>query len=96
MISSISLFEIIDAIMPDPKNFFWIAASVADAATVNFNGTKILLVYGVSTFFINDKSGLINGFSNLRNPPSGLVMCLVVPELYWIKLIFSKDLITFI
>ena len=47
MISSISSFEIIVAVNPEPKIFFSIAAFVAHAATVNPNG--------LSTFFIKDK-----------------------------------------
>ena len=60
MISSISSFEPINAAccakskgqMPDPKTFFWIAASVGDAAAVNSNGIKRLLVNALNTFFI--------------------------------------------
>ena len=40
-------------VVSDPKSFFWIAASVADPAPVNHNGTKALLLSSVSTFFIN-------------------------------------------
>ena len=46
MISYIFSFEIINLFLHDPKFFFWIAASVADAATVNI--TKRLLVNGFS------------------------------------------------
>ena len=49
MISSISSFKIISAVVPNSKIFFGIAASVGDA--VNPNGTKMLLANGVSTFF---------------------------------------------
>ena len=41
--SFISLFEIIRVVMPHPKIFLWIAASVADHAAVNSNGIKALL-----------------------------------------------------
>ena len=34
--------------MPDPNIFLWTAASVADAAAVNHNGTKTLLADGLS------------------------------------------------
>ena len=61
MISYISLFEIISAVMPDPKIFFWIDASVADAVVVNSKDTKTLLPNGVSTLFINGKPAVING-----------------------------------
>ena len=73
MISSFSLFEIINAVMPDPKIFFWIAASDADAATVNPKGTKTLLANYVSTLFINSKPAVLNSLRKLRNPPSWLL-----------------------
>ena len=49
-----SSFENISAVVysaksegrPDPKIFFLIAAYIADAATVNSNGTKTLLANG--------------------------------------------------
>ena len=41
-------------------NFFWIAASVGDTATVNYNGIKTLLANQSSTFFINGKLAVIN------------------------------------
>ena len=43
MTSSIFSFEIINVGMRGPKVFFRIAASVANAATVNPNGSKTLL-----------------------------------------------------
>ena len=49
------MFEIISAIIPNPKIFYSVAASVAETAAVNPNGTKTLLTDGVSTFFINGK-----------------------------------------
>ena len=56
--------------MPHSKNFFLIALSVADAAAVNPNGTKTLLVNSISLFFINGKAVVINGLTKLRNTPS--------------------------
>ena len=48
---------------------------------------------GVSTFFINGKAVVINGLRKLSDPPSWLVIFLVVP---FSKIpLFSKDLITF-
>ena len=38
--SSISLFDIISVVFPDPKIFLRILASVADAAAVNPKGIK--------------------------------------------------------
>ena len=47
---------------------------------------------GVSTFFINGKAVVINGLRKLRDPPSWLVIFLVVP---FSKIpLFPKDLIT--
>ena len=40
MISFISSFEIINAVIPDAKFFFSITASVADAAATNPNGMQ--------------------------------------------------------
>ena len=64
-ISSISSFEIISVLMPDPKIFFWIAASVTDTAAFNPNGTKMLLADGLSAFFIQGKPVFSNGTRNL-------------------------------
>ena len=50
MISSILSFEIINVAISDVKNFFWKAASVAEAADVNPNGTRALLANGLSKF----------------------------------------------
>ena len=94
IISSISLFAIINAIVPDPWIFFWIAASVADAAAVNNNRIKTFLANGGSTFFINGKPAVINGLIDSRNPPLWLVIFLVV-SFNKISL-FLKDICTFI
>ena len=48
----------------------------------------------MSTFFINSKPTVINALRKLRNPPSSLVIFLVVP---FNKIpLFSKDLVTLI
>ena len=52
VISFISLFEIINVVMPDPKTFFRIAASIADATAINPNDIKTILANDLSTFFI--------------------------------------------
>ena len=44
--SFISLFEITNVVMPDPNFFSLIAASLTDTASVNPNGTKLLLANG--------------------------------------------------
>ena len=43
MISFISSWEMTNVLLPDPNISPWIAASVADAATVNPNGVKNFL-----------------------------------------------------
>ena len=50
-----SLFEVINVVTPDPKIFLRIAASVAEAADINFDGIKALLAGGFSAFFIKDQ-----------------------------------------
>ena len=66
IITSISLFEIIDAVIPDSKFFFLMTAPVADGVTVNPNDIKTLLGNGVSTFFINDNRARTNGPEHLE------------------------------
>ena len=73
IISSISSFRIINAVVPDPNICFWIASSVGDAAAVNPNGVKTLLADNVSKFFANGKPAAINGLRKFKNPPSWLV-----------------------
>ena len=51
IISSISSFEIIKVVVPDPKIFLCILAFAADAAAVNPNGVKTLLANGLIRFF---------------------------------------------
>ena len=76
MITSISSLEIIYVLIPDPKSFFWIAASVADVATVNPNGIKTLLASVFSTFFIKGKLVFSNGLWNLpKNSPDCPILC---------------------
>ena len=70
MISSISSFKVINAFVPYLKPLFGIAASVADAADVNSNGTKTLLANCVRIFFIIVKVVVINGLRKFRNPIS--------------------------
>ena len=65
------------------------AASVPEAATVNPKGTKMLLANGVT----NGKPTYINGLIKLTNPPSWLLIFLVVP---FNNILFSKDLISFL
>ena len=68
--SSISSFDIISVVFPEPKIFLCIPASAADAAAVNPNRIKTLLANGLITFFINGNLVFSNGAKSLpRNPP---------------------------
>ena len=74
MISSISSLEIINVVIPDPKIFFWIAASAADA--VNPNGIKTQSANGFSTFFIEGKPVFSNGPRSVpKNFPDCPMLC---------------------
>ena len=64
--------------MPEQNFFFWMAASVADVAPVNPNGTKMLLANGVGTFFIDEKPAAMV-YESWKNPHSWLLIFLVVP-----------------
>ena len=67
---SISSFDIIRVVVPEPSIFLCIPASIADADAVNLNGIKTLLANGLSTFFISGKPVFNNGPRSLpRNPP---------------------------
>ena len=58
----------------DPKIFFCIPASAADAATVNPKGIKTLLANGLITFFIRGNPVLKNRPKSLpRNPPDCII-----------------------
>ena len=64
MISSISSFEIINVVVPDPNIILWITQSVVDVAAVNSNGIKTLLANGLSKFPIIENL-LSNGSKSL-------------------------------
>ena len=51
---SVSLFDIISVVVPDPKIFLCIPASTADAAAVNSNLIETLLANGL--VFLHTKS----------------------------------------
>ena len=66
--SSISSSEIIKVVITDPKIFFWIAVSFADA-DVNPYVIKTLLTNRLDTFFIKDKPVLSNSPKSLPKTP---------------------------
>ena len=53
--SFISSFEIIKVVVPEPYIFFWIPASIAEAAAVIPNGDKTFFAKGIATF-INESA----------------------------------------
>ena len=72
--SFIFLFEILKLLIKDDLNhvlfFFWIPASIAEAAGVITNGAQTFFAKGVATF--------INGTANLltkdpKNPPDWII-----------------------
>ena len=76
MISFISSFEIINVVIPDHNIFWWIAASVADAATVNPNSIKMYLANLLGTFSIKGNLVFSNGLKSLpRNSPDCTILC---------------------
>ena len=48
--SFISLCEINKVVVPEPGIFFWILASIAEAAAVIPNGARIFFASGTATF----------------------------------------------
>ena len=71
---SMSLFDIISVVFPDPNIFLCIPASAADAAAVNPKGINTLLANDLITFDIKGNPVFSNGPSNLpRNPPDCII-----------------------
>ena len=74
LISSISSFDIISVVIPDPKILLWIAAPATDAV-VNPNGIKTYLAHALTTFFIKDNLVFSNGPRCLSgNPPDCIIL----------------------
>ena len=73
--SFILSFDIISVAVPETKIFLFIPASVSDAAAVNPNGIKILLVHRLITFFINANPFFSSGPKSLpRTPPDCIIL----------------------
>ena len=86
--SSISLFDIISVVFPDPRIILCIPASAVDAAVVNPKGIKTLLANGLIVFFINGIHVFSNGPSNLlRNSPD----CIIFDNWVFDKLISADE-----
>ena len=69
--SFISSFEIIKVVVPEPCIFFWIPASIAEAAAVIPNGAKTFFAKGIATF-INGTTNLLN--NDHKNPPDWVIL----------------------
>ena len=87
--SSISSFDIISVIVPEPKTFLFIHVSAADAAAVNPDRIKTLLGNGLIIFFINDNPVFNNKARRLtRNPPD----CIILDNRVFKNLISADEL----
>ena len=60
--SFLSFFEIIKVIVPEPCIFFWVPASVAEAAAVISKGGKTFFAKGFATFINGPANLLSNDF----------------------------------
>ena len=67
----IFLSEISKVVVPEYVFFFWIPASIADAAAVIPNRAKIFFAKGTATF-INGPANLLNNYS--KNPPNWIIL----------------------
>ena len=71
IMSFISSFEIIKAVVSEPYIFFWIPASIAEAAAVIRNGGKTFFVKGIA-IFINGPANLL--YNDPKNPPDWIIL----------------------
>ena len=79
MISFISSLEIINAVLPDPKIFIWIAAPVDDTTAVYLNGIKMPLANGLSTLPIKGILFFSYGPKSVpKNPCDCPILCIWV------------------
>ena len=85
MISFISSFEMINAVVPEPRIFLWITGFAA--ASVNPNDTKTLLANDVSKFLINGKPGFSN--DTWSRPRNSLDYILLEICFFWV--IYSAE-----
>ena len=73
--SFVSSFDIISAVVPEPKVFLCIPESSADAAAVDVNEIKTLLANGLTILYINGNPVFNNEPRSLpRNPPDYLIL----------------------
>ena len=91
MISSISAFEIINVVTPNPIFFLLIPASAVDTAAGEPNGIKTRLGNGLRTFFIKSKPDFNNVSRSLtRNP----LDCLILDSWVFDNFILADKLFT--
>ena len=72
--SSISSFDIISVVVPDPNIFLCIPATAVDGAATNPNGIKTLLANGLITFFIDGNPVFSNGPRSLPRNSSDYII----------------------
>ena len=97
MISGISSFEIIRAVIPGPNILLWIATFVADAAIFNRMKTFETLFNVFNTFFIKGNPVFSNGTKILcRNSVSCPILCKCVFDIFKLaEELFAKPLRSF-
>ena len=61
VIPFISSFEIIKIVVPEPRIFFWIPASIAEPAAAIPNGARTFFAKGIATF-VNGPANLLNNY----------------------------------
>ena len=79
----ISSFEIIKVAVPEAYIFFWIPASITEAAAVIPNGAK--------TFFAKGRATLINGPTNLLHNDLKKPEDWIILEIWFIESLISVD-----
>ena len=89
----ISSFEII-AVVPEPCIFFWIPASIAEAAAVISNGAKTFFAKWIATF-INGPGNLPN--NDPKNPPDWIILDIWALESFkWVDLLLLNAFHSFV
>ena len=73
MLSSIPLYKIINAVVPE-LTFLWIPASRASPSAVNPSSIKTSLANGSNTFFINGELTFVSGPRSLPRNPSNCII----------------------
>ena len=85
IMSFIYLFEVIKLVVPESCIFFWISASIAEAAAVIPDGAKTFFAKGIATF-INGPANLLN--NDPKNPPDWIIL-----EIWTLESFMSVDIL---